>query len=170
MEWYIFYEEYSNMSDVNLRNNVISLSDIGDGNEVVDVITNINNAEIRLRLLEKAMELDAVFTEEDFLNLDGEIPSALYVKLARYGNLELGTGEDVTFALESIFDENARRALYERAYIDDVKFTVEQLERIGYEDIDSAHQPFMEERRSEKTGYGCMGCLIGFFSGWRKRG
>ena len=59
MEWNGFYNSYSRMTDVDLRGAVISLDDIGSGEEVTDVLTDISNAEIRLRLFDKAVELGA---------------------------------------------------------------------------------------------------------------
>ena len=85
MEWNVFYNSYSRMTDVDLRGAVMSLDDIGSGEEVTDVLTDISNAEIRLRLFDKAVELGAIFTEGNFVLLNGEIPSALLVKLLEEG-------------------------------------------------------------------------------------
>ena len=170
MEWNGFYNSYSRMTDVDLRGAVISLDDIGSGEEVTDVLTDINNAEIRLRLFDKAVELGAIFTEGNFVLLNGEIPSALLVNLARYGSVEFGMGEDVAEAIESISDDNLCRTLYERAYIEDVRFTSAQLERMGYENIDSAHDSTLEEKDPEIKRCGCLLALIGFDAFFGKRG
>ena len=154
------------MSESKLGEAVFSLDYVGPGAEVAEVVTDIKNPEIRMRLVERAMELDADFSAEDFEILDTEIPSALLVKLARYGNVEFGSAEDVTCAIESISDESVRRALYERAYICDVQFTADQLDRMGYEQIDSAHQPtgkkYLSDVAKEQMGCGCLGFLLGF--------
>ena len=44
MEWNVFYNSYSRMTDVDLRDAVMSLDDIGSGEEVTDVLTDISNA------------------------------------------------------------------------------------------------------------------------------
>lgn len=159
--WDRFYDEYSDMSDDVLRASVMSLENVGSGSEVVDVVTDIDNVEIRLRMTERAMELGAIFSEYDFERLDGEIPSYLLVKLAKYGKIEFGSSEDVADTLTDLIDENAKRALYERAYIDDIRFTSDQLEEIGYDDIDSAHDE-IEDELEEKQ----LGCLWSLLFGW----
>ena len=156
MVWHTLYNEYSKMNESELRDAILSLTDIGTGHEVTDVFSNVDNAEIRLRLIEKAVELGVGFTEADYLRLDDQIPSALYVKIAKYSNMIFGTAEEVTEALVAITDPNARRALYERSYIEDVNFTRSQLNRIGYEDIDSAHDE-VEDEATRSRG------LFGFF-------
>lgn len=165
MDWYSLYDKYLDMPDHVLRASVISLSDIGLGSEVADIITNIENAEIKLRLIEKSIRLDATFSENDYARLEGEIPADLLVKLAKYGNMEFGMSEMVTEALENIVDENVKMALYERAYIEDVKFSKKQLDRIGYKDIDSAHDAAEDTQLSDTVrkgiGCGCLGVILG---------
>jgi len=171
MNWDIFYNSYSKMTDSVLRETIISLYEIGSGEVITDVVTDINNAEIKLRLIDKALELKATFTESDFVRLEGEIPPALLVKLARFGEIEFGNGNDVADAITSIYDDNVGRSLYERAYVDDVRFTQEHLDRMGYENIDSAHDPLVEDSRSQSKRYGCLAAFIGLGTvlGRRKR-
>ena len=175
MLWERLYEEYSDMPDSLLRSRIMSLENVGSGYEVVSLLTDIDNAEIRLRLIERAMELGAVFDEDDFATLDGEIPSYLLVKLAKYGNIEFGASGDVADSLCCIIDENARRALYERAYLEDVRFTAQELDDIGYDDIDSAHDELYDEDEAdevtEEKHYGCLWALLFglFFIGKPKR-
>ena len=166
MDFVRLYESYKYMSERELRERVVALEDIGNGDEVIDIADGITNVEIRLRLIEKAIKLGATFTEENYLALDGLISSQLYVDLAKYGDLELGTAEDVTSVLEQITDPNAKRALYERAYIDDVRFTPSQLDRIGYDDIDSAHdnEDYREDDKAMPKGAGCLFALVAFTS------
>ena len=164
MKWVDFYKQYSDLDDATLRKAIMSLYDIGMGDEVAEAVDRINNAEIRMRLVERAMELDAIFTQDDIVILDNRIPSPLLVKLIKYGNLELGDADDITSAVENIFDRDACRALYERAYIEDVKFTSDHLDRMGYEDIDSAHDVLPENNDAKKStaaGCGCLGLLLG---------
>ena len=89
MVWHTLYNEYSKMNESELRDAILSLTDIGTGHEVTDVFSNVDNAEIRLRLIEKAVELGVGFTEADYLRLDDQIPSALYVKIAKIQQYDL---------------------------------------------------------------------------------
>ena len=162
MDFLKLYESYKDISEGELRECVVSLEDIGSGAEVVDIANGIANAEIRLRLIEKAIRLGATFTEDDYLALDGKISSQLYIDLAKYGQMDLGSAENVARVLQEIFDPNAKRALYERAYIDDVRFTPAQLDRIGYDDIDSAHdnEDYCEDDTERPKGLGCLGAFL----------
>ena len=163
VNWSSFYEKYDSMSDSRLRECVMNLSDIGSGEEIADVITDIDNVEIKLRLLEHSMELDAVFTESDYARLDGEIPSFNLTKLAKYGNIEFGSAEEVAEAIADMIDEPASRALYERAYIEDVRFSAEHFELMGYDNIDSAYDEIEddeEEEEKERRPIGCLGFLL----------
>ena len=54
MDFLKLYESYKDISEGELRECVVSLEDIGSGAEVVDIANGIANAEIRLRLIEKA--------------------------------------------------------------------------------------------------------------------
>ena len=169
MRWYELYIGYSTMTDDTLRSSVLSLNEIGSGSEVVDTITGIANAEIRIRLIEKAMALGAVFSEKDCARLDSYIPSFLLVKLAKYGNLEFGLPEEAASVIGGIADENVKRALYERANVEDIKFTPYQLELMGYDDIDSAHDR-IGENEEEKKQIGCLGfLLLGWLLGCKKK-
>ena len=169
MSWSTFYKDYHTMADSDMRQCVINLSDIGDGKDVVGVITTITNAEIKLRLLERAMDLGAVFTESDYARLDGEVPSFILTKLAKYGNIAFGTPDAVAESIAGIRDENAKRALYERAYIDDVGFVNSHFVLMGYENIDSAHDE-IDGAYDESTGMGCIpGLLFGWLSVFKKK-
>ena len=173
MEWSKLYSEYRTTPNAELRERISALNDIGPGFEVVELIIGTEDADIRMRLLRKALELEALFTESDFVELDGELPSFDLARLIKFGNVDFSDSESVTEALESIFDEGVKRALYERAYLEDVKFSDEQLDRIGYENIDSAHQNSEGSPKNKKQGGGCLLSLfaiaVGILAGLRKK-
>lgn len=160
MNWFDLYKKYREMPDAELREGVLSLDDMGRGSEVTEIVTGIQNLEIRMRLMERAIRMGAVFTEADVMKLDGTIPAYILVNVARYGSMELGSGDEVAKVLENLTDENVKRAFYERAYLDDVRFTPEELLRIGYEEIDSAHQTVEEDDEPKKRG-GLFSWLFG---------
>ena len=101
------------------------------------------------------------FDQDDFERLDGEIPSILYVQLARDGNIKLGTSEEVARALAGILDEAGNNALYKRAVKAGIKFTRRQLSLIGKDE-----EVVYEAPRSSynDTGCGCLGLLLGLGS------
>ena len=122
-------------------------------------------AEIRLRLIEKAMELEAVFSVRDLTIMDTLIPCAEIEKIVRYGKIKFGFADDVVRAINKLSDEHIRRALYERAYIEDVSFSDEDIERMGFDKIDSAHEEpevSSDGNASKAIGCGCLGFLLGF--------
>ena len=131
MEWAYFYDKYSELSDSKLKSYISLLEDIDSGEELVNAVVDIENKDIKALLVRKAMEFNVEFTQDDFYSLDGEIPTDLYVKLAREGNITFGTNDEVAQTLASIFDDAANEALYKRAIKSGVKFTQEQLEWIG---------------------------------------
>ena len=84
MLWCDFYDSFWDWSDSTRRTRISSLEDIGSGEEVVEVILEIADEKIRSQLIRKAMKLGASFTSDDFMNLDGELPSELYEELGKY--------------------------------------------------------------------------------------
>lgn len=165
MEWKSFLGAYKEMSDEVQRGLVLSLESVGPGDEVSEAVSSIENAEIRLRLIEKAMELEAVFSVRDLTIMDTLIPCAEIEKIVRYGKIKFGFADDVVRAINKLSDENIRRALYERAYIEDVSFSDEDIERMGFDKIDSAHdepEVSSDGNASKAIGCGCLGFLLGF--------
>ena len=158
MEWAYFYDKYSELSDSKLKSYISLLEDIDSGEELVNAVVDIENKDIKALLVRKAMEFNVEFTQDDFYSLDGEIPTDLYVKLAREGNITFGTNDEVAQTLASIFDDAANEALYKRAIKSGVKFTQEQLEWIG-KDEEEYESP---RPASNNTGCGCLGALLGF--------
>ena len=159
MEWSYFYDKYSELSDSKLKSYISLLEDIDSGSELVDAVVDIENKDIKSLLVRKAMEFKVEFDQDDYERLDGEIPSLLYVQLAREGNIKLGTNEEVAQVLASIWDEAGNDALYKRAIKSGIKFTQQQLEWIGKDEEESYEAP---PSRSNNTGCGCLGLLLGF--------
>ena len=160
MEWFDFYDRYYDLSDKSLKIIISNLEDIGPGDEVANVVVDIDDPNIKDLLIKKAMELDAEFTEDDFYHLDGEISTDLYVKLALKGNLVLSDNDGVSQVLASIFDEEGAEALYKRAIASGIKFTQEQLEWIGRaEDVDDEEEYGSDTYNS--GGIGFFDALLG---------
>ncbi len=158
MEWSYFYDNYSKLSYSKLKSYISLLEDIDSGEELVNAVVDIESEGVKIMLVRKAMELRAELTQDDFYSLDGEIPSELYAKLAREGNITFGTNDEVAQALAGIFDEAGNDALYERAVESGVKFTQDQLERIGKDGKEEYEAP---RPASNNTGCGCLGMLLG---------
>ena len=158
MEWSYFYDKYSELSDSKLKSYISLLEDIDSGSELVDAVVDIDNKDIKALLVRKAMQFNVEFDQDDFERLDDEIPSDLYVKLAREGNITFGTNEEVAQVLASIFDDAANDALYKRALKSGIKFTQEQLEWIGKDEEEEYEAP---QPTTNNSGCGCLGFLFG---------
>lgn len=98
MQWSDFYDAFWDWADSTRRTRISSLEDIGSGEEVVEVTLEIEDPKIRAQLIRKAMKLGAVFTREDFAQLDGELSDELYAQLGQF------TGFDCN---NPYFDEDA---------------------------------------------------------------
>ena len=158
MEWSYFYDKYSELSDSKLKSYISLLEDIDSGSELADVVVGIENEEIKTLLVRKAMQFNIEFDQDDFERLDDEIPSELYVKLAREGNITFGTNEEVAQVLANIFDEAANDALYKRALKSGIRFTRKQLEWIGKDEEEEYEAP---QQVANNSGCGCLGFLLG---------
>ena len=86
MTWERFYERYAEWTDSTIKSCISTLSDIGSGEDVVDVVLNLSEQSLKEQLIRKAMSLNVVFTQEDFANLDGELSDALYDRVAKHGD------------------------------------------------------------------------------------
>lgn len=84
MTWDDFYDRYSDWTESTLKTRISSLKDVGNGEDVVDVCQDILDEKIKIQLIRKSMKLGVKFTYDDFLNLDGEIPDALFEEIAAY--------------------------------------------------------------------------------------
>ena len=88
MKWSEFYEKYWDWSDTTRRTRISSLEDVGPGAEVVEVIFEIQDQKVRSQLIRKALKLGACFTADDLVELEYEIPDALFAQLAEYAGLD----------------------------------------------------------------------------------
>ena len=88
MDWWTFYENFLDWSESTIKTRISSLEDIGSGDEIVEVILNIDNEKIRAQLIRKAIRMEAEFTSDDFMNLDGELPDDVYRQLAEYAGFD----------------------------------------------------------------------------------
>ena len=84
MLWSDFYDGFWDWSDSTKRTRISSLENIGSGEEIVEVIYEIEDPKVRSQLIRKAMKMGATFTSEDFMNLDGELTDELYEELGKY--------------------------------------------------------------------------------------
>ena len=84
MLWTDFYDGFWDWSDSTRRTRISSLEDMGSGEEIVEVIFEIEDPKVRSQLIRKAMKMGATFTSEDFVNLDGELTDELYEELGKY--------------------------------------------------------------------------------------
>ena len=82
MLWSDFYDGHWDWSDSTKRTRISSLEDIGAGDEIVEVVYNIEDPKIKAQLIRKAMKLGAKFTSDDLMELEGEITEELCVQLA----------------------------------------------------------------------------------------
>ena len=88
MQWCEFYDAFWDWSDSTRRTRIFSLEDIGSGEEVVEVVLEIEDPKIRAQLIRKAMKLGAKFTNEDLLNLDTELSDDLFEQLGNYAQVD----------------------------------------------------------------------------------
>lgn len=102
MTWDDFYDRYCDWSESTVKSRISSLEDIGNGEEIVDVVLNLSDEKIRGQLVSKAMKLGVKFTREDFMNFDGELSDDVYADVAKYGGFYL----DNPYFDENNFDWN----------------------------------------------------------------
>lgn len=88
MRWSDFYDGFWDWSDSTRRTRISSLEDMGSGEEIVEVIYEIEDPKVRSQLIRKAMKMGAVFTSDDFMNLDGELTGELYEELGKYAGFD----------------------------------------------------------------------------------
>ena len=84
MLWSDFYDGFWDWADSTRRTRISSLEDFGSGDEIVEVIYEIEDPKVRSQLIRKAMKMGAVFTSDDFMNLDGELTEELYEELGKH--------------------------------------------------------------------------------------
>lgn len=88
MQWCDFYDNFWDWSDSTRRTRISSLEDFGSGEEVVEVVLEIEDEKVRAQLIRKAMKFGVHFTSEDFMNLDGELPTELFEQLGKYAGYD----------------------------------------------------------------------------------
>lgn len=88
MQWCDFYDAFWDWSDSTRRTRISSLEDIGSGDEVVEAVLEIEDSKIRSQLIRKAIKLGAEFTNDDFMNLDGELADEVYEELGKYAGFD----------------------------------------------------------------------------------
>ena len=88
MQWCDFYDAFWDWSDSTRRTRISSLENIGSGDEVVEVVLEIEDPKIRAQLIRKAMKLGAEFSSDDFINLDGELHDEVYAELGKYAHFD----------------------------------------------------------------------------------
>ena len=88
MQWSDFYDGFWDWSDSTRKTRISALEDIGSGDEIVEVILEIEDEKVRTQLIRKAMKLGAKFTSDDFMNLDGELSDELYEQLGQYAGYD----------------------------------------------------------------------------------
>lgn len=88
MLWSDFYDGFWDWSDSTRRTRISSLEDIGSGDEVVEVVLEIEDPKVKAQLIRKAMKFEVEFTNDDFANLDGELPDELYAQLGQYAGFD----------------------------------------------------------------------------------
>lgn len=97
MEWNDFCDGYADWAASTLRARISALTEVGNGEEIVDAVLNIADGACKAQLVRKAIKLGARFSHEDFMNLDGELPDPLYKEIAARGGF---------YAENPYFDEN----------------------------------------------------------------
>ena len=89
MTWDDFYDRYCDWSESTIKTRISSLEDIGVGEDVVDVVLNLPDEKLKVQLVRKAIKLGVIFTHDDFMNLDGELPDEVYTEIAKHGGFYL---------------------------------------------------------------------------------
>ena len=80
-QWSDFYDVFWEWADSTRQTRISSLEDIGSGDEIVKAVLEIEDPKVKAQLIRKAMKLGAEFTQDDFINLDGELTDELYEEL-----------------------------------------------------------------------------------------
>lgn len=88
MQWSDFYDGFWDWSDSTRRTRISSLEDIGSGDEVVEAVLEIEDPKVKAQLIRKAIKLGAEFTNDDFMNLDGELSDEVYEELGKYAGFD----------------------------------------------------------------------------------
>ncbi len=161
VEWSYFYGEYLDLPDSRLKSYISRLEDVDSSDELVEVVMDIQNEDIKSMLVRKALELKVEFNMDNFRWLVDEIPDDLYLKLINEAPIDFGTSEDVTSLLEDLFNEEYIDAIYKRAIKSGIRFTCDQLERMDMVDDEPDPEPEYEPSISDTAAMGCLGFILG---------
>lgn len=88
MIWSDFYDNYTEWSESTIRSRISSLEDMGNSDEIVDVVIDLPNEKLKAQLIRKAIRCKVLFTHDDFMNLDGELPDEVYRELAIHSGFD----------------------------------------------------------------------------------
>ena len=88
MQWSDFYDNYEEWSESTLESRISSLREMGPADEVVSAIISLPTEQLKVRLVQKAIQCGVVFSHENFLDLDGEFPIEVYRTLAAYAGFD----------------------------------------------------------------------------------
>lgn len=88
MQWADFYDGFWDWSDSTRRTKISALEDIGPGDEIVEIVLEMEDETLRSQLIRKAMALGVRFTADDFMSLDEALPDKLYEQLGKYAGYD----------------------------------------------------------------------------------
>ena len=88
MKWSDFYDNYTEWSEATIRSRISALEDMGNSDEIVDVVIDLPNEKLKAQLIRKAIRCKVLFTHDDFMNLDGELPDEVYRELAIHSGFD----------------------------------------------------------------------------------
>ena len=88
MQWCDFYEGFWDWADSTRRTRISSLENVGSGAEIVECVLEMADEKARAQLIRKAIKLGAVFSNDDFIALDGEVSAEVYEQLGKYAGFD----------------------------------------------------------------------------------
>ncbi len=84
MLWSDFYERYIDWSESTIISRISSLEDIGTGEEIIEVLYELSSEKAKDKFIRKAIRLNATFTQDDFVELEGELSENVYKELGAH--------------------------------------------------------------------------------------
>ena len=162
VEWSYFYDKYLDLTDSKLKSYISLLEDIDDSDELVEVVVDIENRDIKAMLVRKALDFMVEFNMDNLSCLEDEIPEDLFLRIVNEAPLDFGTSEDVTGLLENIYNDKAIAVIYKRATMSGIGFNHDQLERMDMVDDEDEEEDYNQERTASDTAaMGCLGFIMG---------
>ena len=95
MRWDDFYNGHFDWADSTIRSRLSTLEDMGPGSEIVEVVEDIDDMQVRSALIRKSMKLGAVYSREDYCWLEPDIPRKLFEELGAYAGFDPNDPEDM---------------------------------------------------------------------------